>query len=153
MVITIQNIYESKDATSNQWRRFLIYGLTPAIIIILGCCTDPNTNDVLVDLSTTRSHYLSSDTISIWIDNDSGDSFNFGLRCGGYLEMFYQQKVDGEWSEDQWFFYMSYLCPTLVDSVQTGEYFEYRLPAAWFEELGTFRLSLGELYSNQFKIE
>ncbi|NQT63574.1 MAG: hypothetical protein HQ556_11495 [Candidatus Marinimicrobia bacterium] len=148
-MIKIQNICVAWINT--KWSNYR--GLAVALIIILGYCSEPSADRDAVRLSTTKINYLSSDTISVRIDNDSEDIFNFGLRCGGYLEMFYQQKVDGDWSEDQWFFYMSYLCPTLVDSVQTGEYFEYNLPAEWFEDVGTFRLRIGDLYSKQFQIE
>ena len=132
------------------------FSFTLLALILLGCSTDPsnpNINEDSINLMTTKTSYFSSDTITTRIENDSTNAYFFGLRCGEYLEMFYQKKLNGEWSENQWFWFMSLYCPTTIDSIISGETYEYDLPAEWFEDIGTFRLNVGELYSNQFKIE
>ena len=128
-------------------------GIVISIIFITGCSTEPDIEEHSFEFLTTQTNYLTSDTITVTIINDSTDVFDFGLRCGGYLEMFYQKEENGEWSDNQWLWYMSLLCPTIIDSVKSGESFSYEMPAEWFKGTGTFRLILGEYYSNRFILE
>jgi len=155
-IIINKNLPSTRSSRNAGWLTIRISTFVSQIVIAIsvpGCSTEPSADNSAVSLVTTRSNYFTSDTVQVKIINESPDTYSFGLRCGEYLEMFYQQKIDVEWSEDKWLFYMSYLCPTLIDSIQTGEDFTYNLPAEWFEEVGTFQISIGELYSNKFRIE
>ncbi len=122
-------------------------------IFITGCSTNPYTDEYSIDFLTDQTSYISTDTITVVIINDSTDVFNIGLRCGEYLEMFFQKKKDGEWSENQWFWYMSLRCPTEIDSILPNESYSYELPAEWFDDVGTFRLIMRQWYSNGFTID
>ena len=124
-----------------------------AVILLFSCSNSTNPEMPPISVTTDQNKYLQSDTITVFLKNNSTDVYYFGLRCGGYLEMFYQKLDEGKWSENKWFFYMSLKCYTAPDSLKTGEQFSYKLPAQWFEDSGSFRLVLNDLYSNTFTID
>jgi len=134
-------------------KQHIMPSLIVAIILIMGCSTEPSTDKNSLTLTTSKINYSTSDTIIVRIVNNMDDVYRFGLRCGSYLEMYYQVEVDGNWSENQWFDYMSLRCGTVIDSVLFGEVYEFKLPSSWLHSVGTFRLSMNELYSNGFVVE
>jgi hypothetical protein len=116
-----------------------------------------------ISLLTDKNSYAKLDTINLCLKNNSGFDMVVGLRCGSYLEMFYQEKDDDHWSDILWFWYMSLRCLTLLDTIETNNTLRHSLPAGIFDSTGTFRL-LVDVYiregdcretiiSNYFKIE
>ncbi|RMF58444.1 MAG: hypothetical protein D6748_08700 [Calditrichaeota bacterium] len=113
--------------------------------------------------STDKETYSPSDTLLLTLTNNSENDIEIALRCGLYLEMFYQQKLDGSWSENLWFPFMSLRCPTLTDTVQAMSLYTYPFPADMFDSTGVYRLLLDiyipstqrieTLISNDFKIQ
>ena len=146
----LKNMICSK-VTKNIKMMFKIVFLV-SVIMIANCSTEPETDEPSLDIFTTHITYSESDTITVVISNDSTDVFIFGLRGGEYLEMFYQKEENGEWSDNQWLWYMSTMIPTVLDSVQPGDDYSYKLPAEWLEDVGTFRFVMSEKYSNRFVI-
>ena len=116
-----------------------------------------------ISFSTDKFSYTSLDTIYLSLDNKKDLGIIIALRCGVYLEMSYQRKENGHWSEDLWFWYMWLRCPTMLDTVEANSTFNHSLPADIFESTGTFRLLLGcssttndsgeVVISNSFDIE
>ncbi len=103
------------------------------------------------------------DTINLNLKNNSNFDAAVGLRCGSFLEMFYQKKQDGDWSDNLWFWYMPLLCPTHLDTIERNTTFEYSIPTEIIDSTGTFRLLVDvhilkrdtnvTVFSNTFKIE
>jgi hypothetical protein len=89
---------------------------------------------------TDRISYAPSDTISLSLRNNSADDITTGLKCGLYLEMFYQEKGIQNWSDNLWLPYMSLRCPTDVNTVRARTTFTHAVPAEMFHSTGTFRL-------------
>ncbi|RMI08674.1 MAG: hypothetical protein D6681_07850 [Calditrichaeota bacterium] len=135
------------------------------LFVLFGCEKQPtdigNVPDEIVFV-TDKLFYTSADTLQLRLINNSESGIIIGLRCGGYLEMFYQKKEDDHWSENLWFSYMSLRCVTVVDTVPRNETFFYPLPADMFDSTGIFRLLVGvydqetdssmTIFSNPFKI-
>ncbi len=84
--------------------------------------------------------YTSSDTISLSIINNSNADINISLRCGRYLEMSYQQKDNGQWSENRELWYMMLKCMTQMHTLKSGDKYDFSLPADKFGSTGSFRL-------------
>ena len=148
-----RNELSSNEGRNSMKKQHFVASLMVAILLIMGCSTEPSTDKNSISLTTTKINYSTSDTIIVRIVNDSDDVYRIGLRCGSYLEMYYQVEVDGNWSEDQWFDYMSLRCATVLDSVLSGEVYEFKLPSSWLHGVGSFRLSMNEIYSNGFVVE
>ena len=123
-----------------------------SIFLIIDCSTEPEVDSPAIDFYTTKTSYSTSDTLTVVVSNDSSEVFIYALRGGLYLEMFYQKEENGEWSENQWLWYMSTMMPTVLDSIQPGEIYAFDLPADWLEDIGTFRFVMDEKYTNRFKI-
>ncbi len=135
-------------------------------LLILSCRRDLTGVENSIDqisLSTDKFSYTVSDSINIYLENRSGFDIITGLRCGAYLEMFYQKKENNVWSDNLWFWYMSLKCATLPDTIPSNNTFTHSKPSKIFESTGTFRL-LVEVYlpernasktiiSNSFEIE
>jgi hypothetical protein len=137
------------------------------LFLLINSCQKQSTgiDDSLdqISFSTDTFSYTELDTINLFLENESDYNIIIGLRCGGYLEMFFQKKENRHWSDNLWFWYMSLRCPTSVDTVQSNSRFTHSIPAEIFNSKGTFRLlvdvyipernSSETIISNAFKIE
>ena len=123
----------------------LVAILSTALVMIAGC-KDQGVNTSIssdqIQFSTDRNSYTESDTVKLFLANNSLSDINVGLRCGLYLEMFYQRSDNHSWGDTLWFPYMSYRCLTLLDTVGTRTTFVHFLPAQIFYATGTFRLAI-----------
>jgi hypothetical protein len=132
----------------------------------IGCQSSPTgvTNPPgQISLLTDQTSYAGSEAVKLFLQNNSGHDITVGLRCGFYLEMFYQKKEDNGWSDDLWFPYMSLLCPTHLRTVGVNTTFEHSIPTEMFDSTGTLRLFIDvhvpeteatvRVMSNVFKIE
>jgi hypothetical protein len=155
IVTALCHQHKDKFRKYTQYNRKLIflYGFIVLSIFIPGCSTNSDTNEYPVEFLTDRKDYLSTDTITVMITNNSKDVFYIGLRCGACLEMSYQKKENGVWSENRWFWYSFLGCATFIDSILSNERHSYEQPAECFDDVGTFRLVMGQLYSNRFTID
>lgn len=134
--------------------------------IFLSCEKEPSGEVQLanyIKLSTDKATYQTTDTIYLSLENNSGFEVNVGLRCNIWLEMSYQEIIDGKWSKDKYFQYMYLRCPTFVDTIKTKSTVSFKLPCDFFESENTFQLLVpcyvsGEdkkisAISNRFTIE
>jgi len=132
---------------------------------VVGCAdqgTDPVTSLEQIRFSTDAPSYATSDTIRLSLENNSQSDITVGLRCGWYLEMFYQKRENEVWSDNLWFPYMSLRCVTVPKIVKMNTTFGHSLPAEMFYSTGTFRLKVTvyiervdtslSLVSNSFEI-
>jgi hypothetical protein len=136
------------------------------ILWIIGCqnqSTEISNSSEQVSFSTNSSSYVESDTIKLSLRNNASYDITVGLRCGLYLEMFYQKQVNQDWSDTLWFSYMSLRCLTDLDTVLMKHSFAHSMPAQIFNSTGTFRLLIDVhipqrdtslmVISNQFQIQ
>ncbi len=124
---------------------------------------DDPTNSERITLSTDRDLYTESDTIRLYLSNNSSTAIIVGLRCGEFLEMVYQQKRGSCWSEHMHFWFESLRCPTSLETIEARKLFVHSLPAEWLGARGTFRLIVDyrvpgrdtslTLFSNSFRVE
>ena len=124
--------------------------LTPLTLVlsviflpIVGCGNQPTnigSPSDQISFSTDKPSYAESDTIKLFIYNNSRSEITVGLRCGFYLEMFYQRRDNHDWGDTLWLPYMSLRCLTLLDTVAMNTTFAHSLPAEVFYSTGRFRL-------------
>ncbi len=134
-------------------KKILIIPSFYIIVLIISACssaTDPDESSAI--LKTEQAQYLQTDTINVILVNHTSDNYLYALRCGVYLEMYFQKLENGTWSENKWFWYMSLRCPSVIDTLKPGDSFKYALPAEWFKDSGSFRLITDDLHSNTFTI-
>jgi hypothetical protein len=119
--------------------------LSVIVQAIVGCGIQPTNialpSDVIA-LTTDKPSYAESDTVRLFLKNSSTSDVTVGMRCGIYLEMFYQKKDNLNWGDTLWFPYMSLRCLTRSDTVGMNTTFTHSIPAAIFSSTGTFRLTL-----------
>ncbi|MBN2425606.1 MAG: hypothetical protein JXR46_13340 [Calditrichaceae bacterium] len=136
------------------------------LLLITGCqkeATDISASIDQIDFSTDKQSYTLLDSIKLNLTNNTDDDIIIELRCGFYLEMFYQKKENSNWSDDLWFGYMSLRCPTELDTIPASSTYTHSLHANIFNSTGTFRLLVEvhkptmnnseTIISNSFKIE
>jgi hypothetical protein len=134
-------------------------------LIIIGCQDPATTENSLnqIKLQTNKSSYSKLDSINIVLHNKSDSDILISLRCGNYLEMFYQIKEINVWSDNLWFWYMSLRCETVIDTIGQNSVFNYSIKSEIFDSTGTYRLVLEYYkqiedtkiikYSNSFEIQ
>ncbi len=128
------------------------------LLLTVSCQNSTSSESSLNQISflTDKIHYTKLDSINIVLENKSNSDFLIGLRCGEYLEMFYQKKEDNVWTENIWFWYMSLKCPTLIDTIQPTSVFNYSIKPGIFDSTGTYRLVIEGTkiikFSNSFEI-
>lgn len=113
------------------------------ILLSTGCqkeSSDINNSLDQISFSTDKFLYSEKDSIDLYLNNKSDINIEIGLRCGFYMEMSYQKKVNGQWSDNLWFGYMFLRCPTHLYIVQALNTFTHSLSAEIFNSKGTFRL-------------
>lgn len=136
------------------------------IILLLARCegvNDFHNHNKQISLSTNASLYSENDTICLSLENKLASSIEIGLRCGDFLEMFYQRKEKDQWSDNMWFGYMSLRCFTVLDTIEANSTFAHSVPAKAFGSTGIFRLLVnyhflnkdtgGVVISNPFEIK
>ena len=145
-------------------KTFFAYAL---LLLLIICCqkesTDINDSRDQINFLTDKPIYTVSDSINLNLENKSTVNITIGLRCGFYLEMYYQKKENGYWSDNLWFGYMSLRCVTELDTIQANNTFAHSIPANIFNSTGTFRLLVEvhkpmmnnseTIISNSFEIE
>jgi len=131
----------------------LHFGFVILVLSLTSCLFHPNTHSSQIQIQTDQRDYAPNDSITLKVANDSTVNYNVGLRCGEYLEMYFQRQKNGEWSEKQRFWYMSLKCYTKLDALLPGESYQTIIPADWLKGSGTFRLDLAQHHSNPFTIE
>ena len=123
----------------------LTFILSVSFLSIVGCGNQPTNiggpSDQII-FSSDRTSYAESDTIRLFLNNSSRSDINVGMRCGFYLEMFYQKRDNHNWGDTLWFPYMSLRCLTLLDTVVANTILPHSIPAEIFHSTGTFRLTV-----------
>ncbi|MCF6357022.1 MAG: hypothetical protein L3J54_04370 [Draconibacterium sp.] len=120
--------------------------LFPLLLVILSIfsCTEAIIDDYDfakgINITTDKTVYQKSDTISLLLENYSEFTVIVGKRCNRWLEMAYQEKVDEKWSSDKYFQYMFLKCPTFLDTIHTNNSDTFLLPSDFFDNTTTFRL-------------
>lgn len=147
------NLYKFKKDIRLNFKPSFFYGILVLVIFIPGCLLNPDSDGPSVEFFTNQTYYLSTDTLTVVLKNNSTDVLNIELRCADYLEMYFQKRENGQWSENRWFWYMSLRCPTFSDSILPWQSYSYKLPAEWFHDSGVFRLVMEPYYSNAFFID
>ncbi len=113
-------------------------------LLIFGCEKNPASIHVSsgeISITTDRNSYTQSDSLLLSIANQSGHDLILGYRCSyKNLEMFFQKKEKGTWSENQWFGYMSLKCMTLLRTIKKDKTIKHSISAGEFRGIGTFRL-------------
>ena len=138
-------------------RTVIFYGLL-LIFFVVGC-EDPlsTAEDNRIIFYTSSNSYSSADSIPIFIENHTQSNFQVGLRCGKYLEMYYQKKEDSTWSKDLWFSWMSLKCLTVIDdTIKNNSIYKFTIPSDEITTNGTYRLILANdtsIVSNSFEIK
>jgi hypothetical protein len=133
---------------------------------VVGCKdqpTDSGNSLEQISFTTNSNSYTEHDTIALSLKNNSSSDIIIGLRCGIYLEMFYQRKANQEWGDSLGFSYMSFRCLTELDTILMKNSFAHLLPATMLDSTGTFRLVIDVhipqtdtslmVISNQFQIQ
>ncbi len=93
-----------------------------------------------VSMSFSKSSYADSDTITFSILNKTDADVNIALRCGRFLEMSYQESVNGSWSENKELPYMMLKCATRMYAITPHEKYVTTWPSSLFKSKGSFRL-------------
>jgi hypothetical protein len=123
----------------------------------VGCqeVVSTNENNGIV-FQTVNNSFYTSDSIKVFIQNNTFSDFEIGLRCGKYLEMYYQKKENNTWSNNFWFSWMSLECVTHIDTINKFNVFEFTIPPNEIDVSGTYRLILAidnSVVSNSFEVK
>ncbi len=78
------------------------------IFFAIGCQEPVSSDNNQIVFRTKSNSYVTTDSIEVFIDNNMDSNFEIGLRCGEYLEMYYQKKDNNSWSNYLWFSWMSF---------------------------------------------
>ncbi len=134
-------------------------------ITLASCNNLVETNDYenQIYFKTNMPSYSNIDTVKVELRNKTTNDIVIGLRCGIYLEMFYQKRVDGVWTENLFFTYMTLKCASIPDTIEPNSFCRYIMSPADFDSSGLYRLVLnynygrknpaGVIYSNSFEIK
>jgi hypothetical protein len=127
------------------------------IFLVVGC-EEPLSTGVNGKISfyTSSNYYSTIDSIQVFIENHTQSNLNIGLRCGKYLEMYYQKKEDSTWSKYLWFSWMSMRCVTIIDTIGNNSIYKFSIPSNEINSYGTYRLILANdtaIVSNSFEIK
>ena len=126
------------------------------IFVAIGCEEPLSTkgNNQIV-FHTTDNSYFTTDSVKVFIKNNTLSDFKIALRCGGYLEMYYQKKENNTWSNNLWFSWMSLTCFTTINTIKKYNAFEFTIPSDEIDVSGTYRLILANdtlIVSNSFEV-
>lgn len=136
-------------------KNIFLYGLF-FISLILGCSDSISSNENNEIIFHTSSNYFSSkDSIIVLIENKTNSDFKIALRCGSFLEMYYQKKNNDSWSKNLEFSWMTLKCASINKTIKEKEYYQFTIPQNEIDSSGTFRLILSNdfsIKSNSFEI-
>ena len=128
------------------------------IIFFASCCkvqlSTADNNRVV--FHTVKKTFFTTDSIETLIENNSDSNFDIIIRCGSYLEMYYQKKENDTWSENLWFSWMSLACRSTPETIEKNSNFQFIIPSNEINASGTYRLILANdtsLVSNSFEIK
>jgi hypothetical protein len=133
-----------------------IYISLLVILIAIGCEDPLATNNNEIVFHTTSNFYSTTDSITVIIENNTCCNFEIALRCGEYLEMYYQKRENNAWSDNIWFTWMTLKCLTFLDTIKSDNNFQFVIPADEIKISGTYRLILANntsVISNSFEIK
>ena len=121
-------------------------------------CQEPlsTTENNRVVFHTSDNSYFTTDSIQVLIENNTHSKFEIALRCGSYLEMYYQRKEKNNWSEKFWFSWMSLKCISLITAIKENHDFQFIIPDNEIDSIGIYRLILANdtsIVSNSFEIK
>ncbi|MGA8265553.1 MAG: hypothetical protein WB779_14010 [Ignavibacteriaceae bacterium] len=137
--------------------RTVIYYSILLIFFAVGCEDSLSTGeDSKITFYTSSDSYSTTDSIKVFIENHTQSNFYISLRCGGYLEMYYQKKEDSTWSKNLWFSWMSLKCVTVIDTIRNNSVYKFTIPSDEINTYGTYRLILANdtsIVSNSFEIK
>ena len=127
------------------------------ILFTIGCNDLVSTfeNDEIV-FKTLGNSFSTTDSIKVLIENKTHSDFDIFLRCGGYLEMYYQKKENDSWSNYLWFSWMSLKCVSVLETIKGYNNFQFIIPSDEINESGTYRLVLANdttIVSNSFEVK
>ncbi|MBU0558970.1 MAG: hypothetical protein KKG93_05225 [Bacteroidetes bacterium] len=127
------------------------------ISFTVGCkdSISTNNNNEIV-LQTVNNSFAKTDSIKILIENKTYSDFEVFLKCGGFLEMYYQKKENNAWSNYLWFSWMSLKCLSTIEKIKGYSVFQYTIPINEITENGTYRLALANdttIVSNSFEVK
>jgi hypothetical protein len=127
-------------------------------LIIIGCqnptSTENSSNQII--FKTDKTSYSKTDSITVYIENNTNSPFKIFLRCGSYLEMYYQKKENNSWSKNLWFPWMRLYCPSLLDTIKEHNNYKFIFLSDLIDSSGTYRLILSIdtlIVSNSFDIK
>ena len=120
-------------------------------------CQNPISSDKnQITFHTRNNSYLTTDGITVFIENGMNSDFEIFLRCGSYLEMYYQKKDNDSWSNYIWFSWMSLKCTSVPEIIKRHDIYEFTIPSEEINIIGTYRLILANdtsFISNTFEIK
>ena len=126
------------------------------IFFALGCQEPVSSDNNQIVFRTKSNSYLTTDSIAVFIENDMNSNYEIALRCGSYLEIYYQKKDNGSWSNYLWFSWMSLKCVSVPDTIKGHNNFQFIIPSNEINENGTYRLVLANdnsIISNSFEVK
>ena len=133
------------------------YTICLLIISFAVSCQDPvSSDDNKITFYTTNNSYLPSDSVTVFIENNMNSNYEIFLRCGAYLEMYYQKKDNNSWSNNLWFSWMSLKCISVPKTIMGHNVFEFIFPSKEIDTTGIYRLILANdtsIVSNTFEIK
>jgi hypothetical protein len=135
----------------------IIFSVLFIIFFTVGCKDSISTNDSNQIVFHTKSNsYITTDSITVLIENNTNSKFEFFLKCGENLEMYYQKKENELWSNSLWFSWMSLECVSIPETINVNNYFQFSIPSNEIIEVGTYRLLIANdtnIVSNSFEIK
>jgi hypothetical protein len=94
----------------------------------------------LYTLTFNKYSHGVADTLKGSLLNNSDSAVAIALRCGHYLELSFQQSVNGVWSENKQPSYMRLRCATHTFTINPHGQYDFSLPTSLFGTPGVFRL-------------
>ena len=135
----------------------IFYCVLFVILFTVGCKDSISTNENNeIVFQTVNNSFSTTDSIKVLIENKTYADFEVFLKCGGYLEMYYQKKENNSWSSHLWFSWMSLKCLSTTEKIKGNNIFQYIIPFNEINENGTYRLVLANdtsIVSNSFVIK
>ncbi|GAB6283719.1 MAG: hypothetical protein STSR0008_25120 [Ignavibacterium sp.] len=137
-------------------RQIISYSLL-IIFFAIGCQEPTSTNENnKVIFQTSNNSFFTTDSIMVSIENKTYSNFEVFLKCGEYLEMYYQKKENDSWSDHLWFSWMSLKCISTPETIIEHNNFQFIIPSNEINENGTYRLVLANntnIVSNSFEVK
>ncbi len=136
--------------------RAALYFSSFVLFVFLSCESPTSTDDNQIIFRTVENSFSTTDSIKVIVENRTNSDYKIALRCGYYLEMYYQKRENNIWSKNLWFSWMASKCYSVLYTIKEDNSFQFIIP---FEEIGirgTYRLILATdtlMISNSFEIK